>query len=184
MKRAVVCLAEGFEEIEAIGSIDILRRAGIDTVVVSVSGNLSVTGAHAITVKADQMVEKTDFSGVDMIVLPGGMPGAKHLKEHELLREKLLAFHQNGKFIAAICAAPMVLGDLGILENRKATCYPGFENQLKSAILTPDAVVEDRHVITGKGPGLVFDFALKLVEKLSGKENAGIVAGQLLLPGR
>jgi protein deglycase len=184
MKKAVVCLAEGFEEIEAVGTIDILRRAGIETVVVSVSGRLPVSGAHQIIVQTDQLVEKTDFSGVDMIVLPGGMPGAQHLKEHKLLREKLLVFHQSGKFIGAICAAPMVLGDLGILENRKATCYPGFESHLKSAILLPDAVVEDQHVVTGKGPGFVFEFALKLVEKLSGKEKAGVVAGQLLLPGR
>jgi protein deglycase len=184
MKKAVVCLAEGFEEIEAVGTIDILRRAGIETVVVSVSGSLSVSGAHQLSVKADELVENTDFSGVDMIVLPGGMPGAQHLKEHKLLREKLAAFDQGGKWLGAICAAPMVLGDLGILEHRKATCYPGFENQLKHAIVKPDAVVEDQHVVTGKGPGFVFDFALKLVEKLSGKEKAGAVAGQLLLTVR
>ena len=184
MKKVVVCLAEGFEEIEAIGTIDILRRAGIEAEIASVSGSQTVTGAHQIRVQADRLIEKTDFSDTDMIVLPGGMPGAQHLKEHKLLREKLLAFNKKGKLLAAICAAPMVLGDLGILDKKKVTCYPGFENHLGSAYVTAEAVVEDQNIITGRGPGLVFEFALKLVEKLSGKDKAIAIAGQLLLSGR
>ena len=181
MKKVVVCLANGFEEIEAIGIIDILRRADIFTMLTSVTGVRDVSGAHNIKLIADELFEDVDFSGFDMIVLPGGMPGSSNLKNHTGLRDIILDFNNKGKLLGAICAAPMVFGDLGILENRNATCYPGFGNQLKLAHVKSDRVVEDQNIITGIGPGAVFDFALKLVEKLAGKEKAAIVAGQMLI---
>jgi 4-methyl-5(b-hydroxyethyl)-thiazole monophosphate biosynthesis len=180
MKKAVVCLATGFEEIEAVGIIDILRRADIFITVTSVTGVREVTGAHHIKVLADELFEDVDFSGYDMIVLPGGMPGSANLKNHSGLRNKILDFNNKGKLLGAICAAPIVFGDLGILENRNATCYPGFENELKLAHVKNDRVVEDQNIITGIGPGAVFDFALKLAERLTGKEKAALVAGQML----
>lgn len=180
MKKVVVCLANGFEEIEAIGIIDILRRADIFTMVTSVTGIREVTGAHQMKVVADELFENVDFSGFDMIVLPGGMPGSANLKDHLGLRSNILDFNKKGKLLGAICAAPMVFGDLGILENRNATCYPGFGNHLKLAHVKSDRVVEDQNIITGIGPGAVFDFSLKLVEKLEGKEKAALVAGQML----
>jgi protein deglycase len=180
MNNVVVCLANGFEEIEAVGIIDILRRADIKTIVTSVTGTLEVSGAHNIQIIADELFDNLDFSGIDMIVLPGGMPGSANLKNHSLLRSTILDFNSKGKLLGAICAAPMVFGDLGILENRNATCYPGFGSHLRLAHLKSDPVVEDHHIITGIGPGAVFDFALKLVEKLEGKERAALVAGQML----
>jgi protein deglycase len=180
MKKAVVCLANGFEEMEAIGIIDILRRAEIFVTIISITGVREVQGAHDIGVMADELFENVELSGYDIIVLPGGMPGSQNLKDHSGLRGIITDFNSKGKLLGAICAAPMVLGDLGILENKKATCYPGFSRYLKGAHMQADRVVEDHNIITGIGPGAVFDFALKLVEKLVGKETAATVAGQML----
>jgi 4-methyl-5(b-hydroxyethyl)-thiazole monophosphate biosynthesis len=180
MKKAVVCLANGFEEMEAIGIIDILRRAEIFVTIISITGVREVQGAHDIGVMADELFENVELSGYDMIVLPGGMPGSQNLKDHSGLRGIITDFNTKGKLLGAICAAPMVLGDLGILENKDATCYPGFSPYLKGAHMQTDRVVEDHNIITGIGPGAVFDFALKLVERLCGKEMAASVAGQML----
>jgi 4-methyl-5(b-hydroxyethyl)-thiazole monophosphate biosynthesis len=180
MKKAVVCLANGFEEIEAIGIIDILRRAEIFVTVISITGVREVRGAHDIGVMADDLFENAELSGYDMIVLPGGMPGSQNLKDHPGLTGIIKDFNTKGKLLGAICAAPMVLGGLGILENKNATCYPGFSHYLKGAHMQADRVVEDHNIITGIGPGAVFDFALKLVERLVGKEKAALVAGQML----
>lgn len=181
MKKVIVCLADGFEEIEAISIVDILRRAEIHTVTVSVSDSKQVTGAHNVQVAADELFNAVDFSDSDMIVLPGGMPGAQNLNSHKELREKIAEFNEKGKFLGAICAAPLVFGELGILENRRATCYPGFGSFLKQARLSDDAVVEDKNIITGNGPGAAFDFGLKLVEKLRGKEVAAITAKKMMI---
>jgi protein deglycase len=181
MKKVIVCLADGFEEIEAIGIIDILRRSDFQVTAASVTGSKEVNGAHHIRVFADEMFENVDFSKVDMMVLPGGMPGAQNLKNHQGLREKVIEFSNKGKMLGAICAAPMVFGDLGLLENRKATCYPGFEGYLKGAEVTSGPVVEDGAIVTGCGPGFVFEFTLKLVEKLAGKDRAESTAGQMLI---
>jgi len=181
MNKVIVCLAEGFEEIEAIGIIDILRRADLQVNVVSIMEAREVTGAHGIKVVADQLFGEADFSGYDLLVLPGGMPGAKNLKEHKGLSEKIVEFDRNGKWLGAICAAPLVFGHLGLLEGREATCYPGFGEQLGNARVKSAPVIIDGHIVTGRGPGVVFSFALTLVEKLAGKEKADRIAGQLLL---
>jgi protein deglycase len=179
-KTVVVHLADGFEEIEAVSIIDVLRRAGIDTQVVSVTGNEEVSGSHGITVKADILFEDIDLDHVRMIILPGGMPGAKNLKKHAKLGEQILRFNQQGKHLAAICAAPIVFGSLGILNNRKATCYPGFEDQLAGAQVTGEAVETSDHIITGKGAGVAIQFALKIVEVLEGKELADEIARKMV----
>ena len=181
MKKVIVCLADGFEEIEAVGIIDTLRRADLQVTALSVTGKSEVTGAHGIRILADKLFDEVDFSGYDMLVLPGGMPGARNLKEHSDLREKIVEFNAQEKFLGAICAAPMVFGDLGLLKGRDATCYPGFGEYLLNARVITEPVVEDHHIITGRGPGLVFHFALRLVEKLCGKQTAAQVAGQMLL---
>lgn len=172
MKRVNIYLADGFEEIEAITVTDVLRRADIDARLISIMGKLEVKGAHSIMVKADELFENTDNFGADMIVLPGGMPGTRHLGEHKGLREVILGFAERKKPIAAICAAPSVLGRMGLLSNRKAVCYPGFEDALKEAVEGGDIVVQDENYITSKGPGTAIYFALKLVEFLADKGTA------------
>ena len=171
MKKILIHLANGFEEIEAITLIDVLRRAGCEVVTVSVTGKLEVTGAHGITLLADKLFDESDYGQTDMIVLPGGQPGSDNLNRHEGLRKQITTFHQQGKLLAAICAAPLVLGSTGVLKGKKATCYPGVESQLTGATCTGNAVEVDGNIITGKGPGLALSFSLALVEKLIGKSK-------------
>lgn len=181
MAKVYVCLATGFEDVEALGTLDILRRAGVDARALSVTGKELVTTSHNMTVKVDELFENADFSDVDMIVLPGGLPGATNLDEHAGVCEMLKKFYNEGKYVAAICAAPMVLGHLGLLEGRNATCYPSFEPHLKGATTRGNGVEVDGKVITGKGPGFTFDFALALVAALCGQEKADEVAKGMLL---
>jgi 4-methyl-5(b-hydroxyethyl)-thiazole monophosphate biosynthesis len=179
-KNIAVHLAEGFEEIEAVSIIDVLRRAEFDVTIVSVTGKKEVTSKQSVTIVADQLFENTDYEKTDMIVLPGGMPGAKHLKEHAGLREKILDFNKKDKPIGAICAAPMVLGAAGLLENKNATCFPGFEDELKGAKLTGNDVEVDGKIITGKGAGVAIKFALQIVEFLNDKETADNLAKRMI----
>lgn len=181
MKKVALFLANGFEEIEALGTIDILRRAQIPVLTVSITDDKVVTGAHNVTVIADVTFSDTDFSDIEILVLPGGMPGAKHLNEHKELKELISEYNSKGKQIAAICAAPMILGGLGILDGKKATAYPGFEPELIGAKVIGENVVVDKNVTTGKGPGLVFDFALRLVEQIAGLQTRREVQSGLLL---
>lgn len=181
MKRAFVFIATGFEETEAIGIVDVLRRANIETLTVSITGEKQVSGAHAMDIVTDLLFDEADFSGADALVLPGGMPGSSNLNAFEPLRKLLLQQDKKEKVVAALCAAPLVLGGLGLLKGRKATAYPGFESQLTGAIVLQDAVVTDGHIITGKGPGFVFDFALEVVTRLRSEAVAEEVAGGLLL---
>ncbi len=180
MKKIAVHLAEGFEEIEAVSIIDVLRRAELEVSIISITGNLEVSGSHRIKIGADLLFEDVDYSQIDMLVLPGGMPGAKHLKEHIGLAEQIVKFNDNGKPIGAICAAPLVLGNLGILKDIKATCYPGFEGELHGAIVTENDVELSGSVVTGKGAGVAIDFALKIVEMLKGKEEATQLAHKMI----
>jgi len=181
MKKVALFLAGGFEEIEALATVDILRRAQIPVVTVSVTDDKIVTGAHHIPVTADTTFLEADFSQVDVLILPGGMPGARHLNEHEGLKKLIRQFNTQSKSIAAICAAPMVLGEMGILHGKNATCYPGFEGQLTGAKITAEKVVVDQNITTGRGPGLAFDFALELVEQIAGAETREKVQNGLLL---
>ncbi|MDR3268879.1 MAG: DJ-1/PfpI family protein [Tannerella sp.] len=181
MKKAYLFLATGFEETEAIGTADVLRRGGVQLTTVSITGKLAVAGAHQITVVADQLFEEADYADADALILPGGGPGSQMLNGHEALKKQLVRQYEQNKWVAAICAAPLVLGGLGLLKGKKATCYPGIEPQLTGAILTDAPAVTDGNIITGKGPGLVFDFGLAILTALQGAEVANGVAGDLLL---
>lgn len=179
--KAFVFLATGFEEMEAIGTIDILRRGGVELTTVSVTGDRTVFGVHNIPVTADQLFDEADYTTADALVLPGGGPGSHMLNGHDQLKKLLVAHYQQSKLVAAICAAPLVFGGLGLLEGKKAICYPGVEPMLTGAIITDHPAVKDGNIITGKGPGLVFDFGLLVLETLQGKETADQVAKDLLL---
>ncbi len=181
MKKIAIYLANGFEEIEAVNIIDVLRRAELDVTIVSVTENHEVTGSHGIKLIADQLFKEINYDQIDMIILPGGMPGAKNLNEHPGLREQILNFYENNKMLGAICAAPLVFGNLGILKNRKATCYPGFENQLHGAIVTSEFVEVSGNIVTGKGAGVAIDFALKIVEVFKDNEFATRLAQKMIV---
>mgnify|MGYP001003483205 CR=1 FL=1 len=176
-------LADGFEEIEAIATVDILRRAEIEVTTVSISNKKEVTGAHGIPVIADKLFSETNFSSGDLLFLPGGMPGTKHLDKHEGLRELLLKYNSEGKKIAAICAAPIVLAHNGLLDGKDAICYPGFEEDLSKAKISDKTVVKSGTIITGKGPGVSMKFALTLIEELKGKALANAVSKGLCFEG-
>ncbi|NDV47465.1 DJ-1/PfpI family protein [Paludibacter sp. 221] len=177
MKKALLFLVDGFEEIEALGTVDILRRGNVDVSTVSITGKKEVMGSHKIPVTADILFEEAGFD-VDMLILPGGTTA---LNEHEGLKKQIKLFADARKNIAAICAAPMVLGGLGLLKGKRATAYPGFEQYLDGAVFVPEATVIDGNIITGRGPGLTFKFALTLLEILEGKKASDEVAAQLLL---
>lgn len=172
MKQALIFLAEGFEEIEAVTPLDLLRRAGVDAKFVSLTGNLAVTGAHGITYHADMLFAHDIAQQTDMLILPGGMPGAEHLQNHTALGKLLLEFDTAKKFICAICAAPMVLGHLGILKGKKATIYPGMESRLIGAEAVTDKVCRDGHIITSQAPSTAMLFTLSLIAALEGEETA------------
>ena len=175
-----VHLADGLEEIEAMTIIDLLRRAEIETETVSIMGRLPVTGSHGVKVVADILFEDAVYSECNLLVLPGGLPGSTNLDAHEGLREKILSFHNQGKRLAAICAAPLVLGNAGVLAGRKITCYPGQEKEEWGAEITEDNVVIDGGVITSRGPATAMDFALAIVAELKGADEAEAVASGLL----
>jgi len=167
-----VLLAEGFEEIEAITPIDVLRRAECNVITVSITTNKVVNGAHNIQLTADELFENCNFSNADVIFLPGGMPGATNLNEHSGVKSVVLAQASKGKIVAAICAAPLVLGGLGLLEGKKATCYPSFENTLIGATHVEASCVVSENIITANGPGGAMPLALELVRQLKGIELA------------
>lgn len=180
MKKVAVFLAEGFEEIEAISIIDVLRRASIEVTTVSVTGNPKVTGSHKIAVFADKVFEDMDYSSFDMLVLPGGMPGAKNLNKHAGLKELILQFNKLEKSLGAICAAPLVFGQLGILKDKNATCFPGFEQYLEGAKITGSAKEVAGNIITGKGAGVAIEFALQIVEIIIDKKTAKELAVKMI----
>ncbi|MBO7404612.1 MAG: DJ-1/PfpI family protein [Clostridia bacterium] len=170
----LVFLADGFEEIEALTPVDILRRAGLDVKTAAVGGcGLVVTGSHGIPVTADMAAEDASaLGGIDMAVLPGGMPGAKNLDADPTVDAVLSRVHAEGGILAAICAAPMVLGHRGYLRGKRATCFPGFESELAGADYTAGRVEEDGRIVTACGMGAATEFALALVRILKGGDAA------------
>jgi len=163
-------LAPGFEEVEALTPLDYLRRVGQEVKLVGVSSQI-VTGAHGITVHCDTVVEELDTLP-DLLILPGGMPGTRNLERNAYVAKQIEACYWGEKMIAAICAAPSILGHMSLLEGKKATCYPGFESELQGAEVLPDPVVRDGRIITAKGAGVDNQFAFAIVEALCGKEEA------------
>lgn len=180
MKKIAVFFAEGYEEIEALTVVDLCRRAGIDTQMVSVTGKKVVTGSHGIGVEMDVLFEEVDVTLLDMIVLPGGMPGTLNLEAHEGLMNCVDAFFAEGKGVAAICAAPSILGHRGILKGRKACSYPGFEKDLEGALVVYDNVAVSEQVITSRGMGCAIDFSLAIIELLCDKTTADSMAQAII----
>ena len=169
-------LATGFEEVEALGPIDVCRRAGLTVKTVSITDEL--------TVVADSMFDDNDYSDADMLFLPGGMPGSTNLDAHEGLRQVILAHNKAGKALAAICAAPLVYGNLGLAQGKKMTCYPGFEKFLIGATYTAALVERDGLMFTGKGPAAALALGYMIVEHFCGKEVAdqlrqGMMSGHI-----
>ena len=177
MAKVYVFLADGFEDVEALAPIDILRRGGQEVVTVSVMDNQVVESAHGVQVVADALFEDCDLSDAALLVLPGGMPGATNLYSHEGLREALQAHCMAGKLTGAICASPgVVLGQMGLLKDRRATCYPGFEKLMKGAQYTAAVFTVDRNIVTAEGPAAAFAFGYELLKMLAGEETSRQIA--------
>jgi 4-methyl-5(b-hydroxyethyl)-thiazole monophosphate biosynthesis len=179
MSKIYLFLADGFETVEALAPVDVMRRAGIEVVTVSIMGRNEVVSAQDVTVLADTLYEDCCFADADALVLPGGGVGTDNLSAHEPLRSLLVDAHANGKLVAAICAAPMVFGRIGILEGRKATCYPGCEGDLYGAEYTAAPVEQDGNIVTACGPGVSFDFGFAIVERLCGSEVVATLRSQM-----
>lgn len=175
MSKLGIFMADGCEEIEGLTVVDLVRRAGIEIEMISVSGNDTVTGSHKIAFRTDVKKADADYASYDGIVLPGGMPGTTHLMEDETVNRVIKEFAQDGKLVAAICAAPSVLGNAGLLEGKTATCYPGVEGKLTGANFVTNSVAKDGNIITSRGLGTAIDFAAEIVAYLNGK----IVADKL-----
>ncbi len=181
MKKVAIHLATGFEEVEAISIIDVLRRAGLKVITVSMEDKREVTGSHQIQVIADTLFSELDYHSIDALILPGGMPGAKNLDAHAGLKEQILQFDRDKKLLGAICAAPLVFGHLDILKNKEAVCYPGHEQELYGAKIQTAPVAQDGHVVTSRGVGTALLFSLKLVELLVDKEKAQALGKAMLV---
>ena len=165
MKRAAIVLTTGFEEIEAIAPMDILRRAGVEVDIVGVDAKVA-TGSHNLTISTDKELVEVMNELYDVLILPGGMPGAKLLKNHQEVQEFVKLHYDAGKIIAANCAASIAIENSGALKNRHYTCYPGFEKQIADGHFTGDFVHQDGRVITGSGPAAAFEFSYTIVEGL------------------
>ena len=176
-----VLLGRGFEEMEAIAPVDLLRRAGISTLTVGVEGK-TATGSHGITVEADITLGEMDLTDMDMIVLPGGLGGVATVRKSQAALDALRFAWENDKFVAAICAGPTVLADLHITDGLTATCYPGCESGMGSARMAENVpCIRDGRLITGTSAGCAIPFALALIEALKGKELADKIAGQIVI---
>lgn len=178
-----VHLAEGFEEIEALTVVDVLRRADLPVKTVSIEKGLEVVGRSGISVAADIMFSEADYKNCEMLVLPGGQPGTSNLMNNQDLLKLIKEFYHEGKYLAAICAAPMILGELGLLTGKKATIYPGMESHLKQGEYKDMPVVVDGTVITSQGPATAMAFSLELVGILKGSAVKEETSKGLLFKG-
>ncbi|MBP3767851.1 MAG: DJ-1/PfpI family protein [Prevotella sp.] len=177
MKKVYMFLAEGFEDVEALIPLDVLRRGGVDVKTVSVGDGYVVTSAHGVNIEADLMFMEIKPGDADLLMLPGGMPGASNLYAHEELCQALVKQNEKGKMISAICAAPaVVLGQLGLLNGKKATCYPGFEQLLPEGTYTGELVTVDGNITTAEGPAAAFPYAYELLAQLVDQATADQIA--------
>ena len=180
MNKIAIFFAKGYEEIEALAVVDVCRRCGITIDMVSVTEEMQVEGAHGIMVGMDKTFSQVDFDEYDMLVLPGGGEGTRNLEAHQALMAQVDAFYENGKYIAAICAAPSIFGHKGILKGRKACCYPSFESHLEGAEVTAGPVEVSDKVITSRGMGTAIDFGLAISEVFVGKDKAEEMAKAII----
>ena len=182
MSKVLVYIADGMEEVECLAVVDMLRRGGVEVQMAAVNGKAEVTGAHQIRVGADCAIGDSDPDSADLLFLPGGMPGTTHLRESEAVCGALKKAAADGRRLAAICAAPSVLGELGLLEGKKATCYPGFEDRLRGAVYCHDGVVTDGNITTARGVGFAVDLGLELLRLLKGEKLAGEIKAAIQHP--
>lgn len=182
MAKVYVFVAEGNEEIENLTTCDVLNRGGNDVKMISITGDVNLTGSNGFGIRADAVFEEGAYEDGDCFIIPGGMPGTNNLGDFAPLTSLLKRKFEEGKHVAAICAAPMVLGDLGIVNGKKAICYPGCEGRLTGAEITDVPAVTDGNVTTGRGPGAAMDFGLELVRVLNGAEKAAEVKAGLVYP--
>lgn len=180
MSKVCVFFGTGFEEIEALTVVDILRRAGIETEMVSVMGEQTVMGSHRIPVVMDKLLAEVDFDSVDVLVLPGGLAGTKNLEACEALMDKVDAFVAEGRMVCAICAAPSILGHRGHLQGKRAITYPGFEEQLTGAQIVAEPAVRDGNIITGRGMGCSIPFALEILKYLTDEKTVIAMAEKIV----
>ena len=171
MKNSVIFLANGFEEIEALTVVDVLRRASLRCDMCSIE-DIEVTGSHGITVKADLVISDLVEENYNCLILPGGMPGAKNLKENKKIIELVKSFNKAGDLVAAICAAPIVLKEADIIKDKKITSFPGVRSELVGCDYQEEIVVQDENLVTSRGPATAIQFAIQLAENLSGKETS------------
>jgi len=179
MSKVCVFFGTGFEEIEALTVVDILRRQGIETKMVSVMEEKTVMGSHRIPVVTDCLIGDVDFGQEDVLVLPGGLVGTRNLEACEMLMRQVDEFAAAGKMVCAVCAAPTILGHRGLLKGKRAICYPGFEEQLEGAEIVCAPAVRDGNIITGRGMGCSLPFALEILTCLAGKEAADAMAEKI-----
>lgn len=179
MSRLAICMAEGCEEIEGLTVVDLLRRSKVTIDMISITGELQVKGSHGITFLADRLIADTDLSDYDGIILPGGIPGTPNLGKCEVVTQAVREFAQQNKMVAAICAAPSVLGQCGILEGKKATSYPGFAKDMPGCDYREDRVVVDGNVITSRGMGTAIEFGLAILSYVKDKKTADDLANAI-----
>lgn len=180
MAKVAIFLATGFEEIEALTVVDLLRREHVEIDMVSITGEKKAFGSHNIIVETDKIINQLNFSEYDMLILPGGMPGTLNLEANELLMSQVDAFYAQGKLLAAICAAPSIFGHRNMLQGRMACCYPGYEKDLKGANVSLEPVCVDGKIITSRGMGCAVQFGLKIIEILLGEEVSKELAGKII----
>ncbi len=182
MNQIYAFLAEGFEEVECLAVVDLLRRANLEVTLISITGEKPVTGAHHITILADALFEEIDPQKADLLFLPGGVPGTPNLAAHKGLTEALKTHAQNGKRLAAICAAPSILGTLHLLNGKKATCYPGWEDKLIGASYQPDGIITDGNITTAKGLGFAIDLGLELITLMVDQKTSDTIKSSIQYP--
>lgn len=181
MKKAIVLLAKGFEEVEALTCVDVLRRGGVHCITCSINLDKDVAGCHEIHVRANNILENTDADKYDALIIPGGMPGAANLRDNGEVIDLVKRFYNENKIVAAICAGPIVLKKAGIIENKKVTCYPGFEKELEPIHFSHDIVVQDGNLITSRGPATAMYFAFGILQNLADEDIVENLKKDMLL---
>lgn len=180
MKKAYLFFATGFEEVEALTVLDILRRGGVDCKTVSIMGDYDVISSHGVTIRADLLFDEKNLNDADMLIMPGGVPGTPNLKAHAGLAALINEYVEADKYLAAVCAAPTIYGEMGLLKGKNATCFPGMEEGLIGANHKTDKVVVDGRFITSRGMGTCIDFGLQLLALLENEEVAESIAKKIV----